>query len=85
MDRRHLAVFGLLGWYLMIPPHSASNQYDDRAPLSHWFVYSSHDTAHECEGAKFLNREGNKDSGNAMHHAFEQAQCIASDDPRLGK
>ncbi len=71
----------------MIPPRAASapNEFDDRAPLSRWFVYSSHDAAHECEGAKFLDREGHKDTADAMHHAFEQAQCIASDDPRLAK
>ena len=43
------------------------------------------DSAHECEGAKFLNREAHKSVDGPMHHALEQAQCIESDDPRLAK
>jgi hypothetical protein len=87
MKLRHAAALALIGWYLMIPPRSESgpNAFDDRAPLSRWFIFNSHDAAHECEGAKFLNREGHKQPNDPMHHAFEQAQCIASDDPRLAK
>jgi hypothetical protein len=82
---RRTAALALLGWYLMLPPRvgTAPNGIDDHAPLSRWFAYSSHDAAHECEGAKFLNREGHKSLDDPMHRAFEQAQCIATDDPRL--
>src|ERR1019366_1194221 len=68
MKLRHATALGLIGWYLMIPPRGASepNAFDDHAPLSRWFVFSSHDAAHECEGAKFLNREGHKQHDDPM-------------------
>ena len=87
MNLPHVAALLLIGWYLMIPSRStgAPNEFDDHAALSRWFVFSSHDTAHECEEAKFLNRGGHKQPNDPMQRAFEQAQCIASDDPRLAK
>jgi hypothetical protein len=60
-----------------------SRRFDDHAPLASWFVFSAYDAAHECEGAKFLNREGHKQSGDPMKAAMDSAQCIATDDPRL--
>jgi len=54
-----------------------------RSTIASWFVFSAHDAAHECEGAKFLNREGHKQSGDPMKAALDSAQCIATDDPRL--
>jgi hypothetical protein len=40
-------------------------------------------SAHECEGAKFLDREGLKPRHDPLADDFKHAQCIASDDPRL--
>ncbi len=77
----------LLGWYLMIPPLARSAgpaKYDRDAPLGKWFVYGTYDSAHECEGSKWLNREGVKQKPqDPMKAAFDAAQCIATDDPRL--
>ena len=73
---------GALGWYLMIPPMPGGH-YDAQAAIAQWFVFSAHDSAHECEGAKFLNREGHKRSDDPMKIALDSAQCIATDDPRL--
>ena len=70
----------------MIPPQlhdGGKSAGDERAPLSEWFVFSAHDAAHECEGAKFLNRESHKQPGDAAVAQFASAQCIATDDPRL--
>jgi hypothetical protein len=86
MKPRHAATLALVGWYLMIPPRTGAGDrqtFDDRAPLSHWFVFSAHDAAHECEGAKFLNREAHKQSSDPMKAAMDSAQCIATYDPRL--
>jgi hypothetical protein len=85
MSVRRAAALVLVGWYLMIPPRTGHDQqaFDDHAPLASWFVFSAYDAAHECEGAKFLNREGHKQSGDPMKAAMDSAQCIASDDPRL--
>jgi hypothetical protein len=74
----------IAGWYLMIPPAMGGGGYDSKAPLSQWFVYGAYDTAHECEGAKFLGREQLKQKPHdKLGAAFESAQCIATDDPRL--
>jgi hypothetical protein len=74
----------LTGWYLMIPPAMGGGGYDAKAALSQWFVYGAYDAAHECEGAKFLNREGAmRDPQSKLKGAFDSAQCIATDDPRL--
>ena len=87
MNSRRIAALAIaiLGWYLMIPPRTAHDHvtFDDHAPLASWFVFSAHDAAHECEGAKFLNREAHKQSGDPMKAALDSAQCIATDDPRL--
>jgi hypothetical protein len=85
MNLRHAAALALIGWYLMIPPRTAHDQqaFDDQAPIARWFVFSAHDAAHECEGAKFLNREAHKQTADPMKPALDSAQCIATDDPRL--
>ncbi|HYL59095.1 MAG TPA: hypothetical protein VEU51_09500 [Candidatus Acidoferrales bacterium] len=86
MRLHHAAALALAGWYLMIPPplHDAGKSgVDVRARLSEWLVFSAHDAAHECEGAKFLNREAHKQPGDAASAKFDSAQCIATDDPRL--
>jgi len=85
MNLSHTATLALVGWYLMIPPRTGHDQqtFDDHAPLASWFVFSAYDAAHECEGAKFLNHEGHKQSGDPMKAAMDSAQCIATDDPRL--
>jgi hypothetical protein len=71
----------------MIPPSGgvsgSGTAYDAQAPLSRWFVFSAQDSAHECEGARFLNREGHKRADDRMKAVFDAAQCIATDDPRL--
>ena len=86
MRLRHAAALALVGWYLMIPPKSgkdASGPYDPKAELNKWFVFGAYDFAHECEGAKFLDREAHKSKSDPMNPALESAQCIATDDPRL--
>ena len=85
MKLRHATALVLTGWYLMIPPQLGGDRrsYDPHASLARWFAYRSFDSAHECEGGKFLEREGHKQDGDPLKSAFESAQCIATDDPRL--
>ena len=60
MNLRHAAALALVGWYLMVPPFSKTDQYgnthaDPSAPLSEWEFYNelrttvSHDRAHALE------------------------------------
>jgi hypothetical protein len=89
VSRRHTAALALVGWYLMVPPRVIRPQapgqqtFDYGAPLSRWVVSSAYDTAHECEGARFLNRQGHRQNTDPLKAEFDAAQCIATDDPRL--
>jgi hypothetical protein len=42
------------GWYLMTPPKDRFG-FNTEAPMKQWFIYSSHDTAKECEDAQNSN------------------------------
>lgn len=94
MNVRHAVALSLVGWYLMVPP--PLDPYHNRldAPISQWHVHSAWKTADECRAAQLGIWE------DARHRTFDPkdkafdasvkeginaAQCIATDDPRLGK
>jgi hypothetical protein len=98
---RHVAALAgalLCGWYLMLPPIIRDGQggftvlFD--APLSKWIVNTSFEQAADCDQLQrgFVMDSGKKTRRFASH-TFEwaetarltQAQCIATDDPRLAK
>jgi hypothetical protein len=101
MRLRDAAALALVGWYLLLPPDLPSNpQFDwrSKAPLNHWSIYHSYDTATACEAGEqsesnyILAEEQSfaKSSDAALAKAAHQdlvemkaAVCIASDDPRL--
>jgi hypothetical protein len=72
MNFQHAAALALVGWYLMTPPAAPSGGYDNAAPLGKWFVYGGYDSAQECEGAKFLDREGLKQPYDLLADDFKQ-------------
>jgi hypothetical protein len=92
------AAVALLGWYLMVPPMQGGYS-PKRAPLSHWGLFESFDTARECRNFQDDALKSTKDSlppdepkgqlsNNAiakdlMRYAGMFGKCIASDDPRL--
>jgi hypothetical protein len=94
MKAPHGAALALVGWYLMVPPpvvHS-SVPVDSDAPLSKWGIFSTHDSAAECEQGlvafyKLAKAEliANPDDerGRLQFYQLESSQCVASDDPRL--
>jgi hypothetical protein len=95
MKLRHTAAFALVGWYLMMPPIKGGDV-NEGAPISHWGIISSYDTATECQN--FLDAESKKTKANlpaegqpptnrTQRYALETelSACIASDDPRLAK
>jgi hypothetical protein len=93
MNVRHAAALALVGWYLMVPPmHDAKWYGVERAakfPVSRWEPLPSYDSALECESGKlWFQQKAKKDehkseSDHAFYGYMLQAQCIASDDPRL--
>jgi len=88
MKLRHAAVLALIGWYLMVPPlrsTGSSECYDAKVPISQWQRIKAFDTAEQCKVASkksaFAHKQHGLDCGLAS--AWLDAQCIATDDPRL--
>ncbi len=97
MNFYHAAALALVGWYLMVPPMKSLKNIGPNdppessyttAPLAHWEIADTFDSAEECKSGlrAFL-----RDAGLALRQrdpvwTFEQrwfARCIATDDPRL--
>jgi len=96
MKLRHAATLTLigLGWYLMVPPdvHKGSASVKTLEPMGQWLNLHSFDTAAACENGLADATKGIKDdlSKNPTSVAalrkfrwISDAECIASDDPRL--
>src|SRR5262249_24600360 len=94
MNLRHAAALALVGWYLMVPtPYgSADLHYEPNLPLSKWTAFESFETADACGKARYdMQRKTEKDRPDQLtvkgRMAFlaGEAQCIATDDPRLAE
>jgi hypothetical protein len=93
MKLRHAAALALVGWYLLVPPWVAPNQFDATAPLAQWPQVKSFDSAAACEQHRlgaFRHFSANKeklDEAAAEYNArlYRAALCVETDDPRLGK
>jgi hypothetical protein len=87
MKLRHGPAIALVGWYLMAPPPfskaASPADLDASAPLSHWRLVESYDTARECNAEK----DHMMDAGETpwLREVGQSGLCIASDDPRLAK
>jgi hypothetical protein len=93
MKLYHTAALALVGWYLMVPPRYGLEDLrqkvptHEHAPLPQWTIVRVFDSARECE--KALVETWNSDRAIDEHFGIpsppheEQAQCIATDDPRL--
>jgi hypothetical protein len=77
-DRRHLIVFSLLGWYLMLPPAAQQPNGlpwpDGRAPISQWTVAESFDQANACEANLKKNRKGFQQTYKKISHQFADSE-----------
>ena len=94
MKPRHALPLLALGWYLMLPPQplDPSSALSTIPSLNHWQTIRSFDTATACENAltitlQNLKKQMDADPTNAAaagkYGVAADAQCIASDDPRL--
>jgi len=92
MNPRHAAALALVGWYLMVPPieltRSGERAFNFYAPLSQWYRWDFYQTARECwdvDHDLFVRSESvlRIDPMDDAANAYLEAQCIASDDPRL--
>jgi len=78
----------LVVWYLLVPPDLG-----ELKPMSAWQRFASYNTAKECDSARSqLAINAVKDENKTRcwqsescfpDYARENAQCIATDDPRL--
>ncbi len=98
MKLYHVAALSLVGWYLMVPPWSGPDKFDEKAPLSKWDQDSAYDTAATCEQDRLTNvytagacvaLMSATDSARATvrfnHDRFLAGRCVSSDDPCLAK
>ena len=88
MKLRHAAALALVVWYLIVPPlviHS-SVPVDLDAPLSKWGIFSSHNSAADCEQTlvafyKLAKTElvanPADESYRVRFYQLESSQCIA--------
>ena len=98
MKPRHAAALALVGWYLMMPPHENVSSdgahlaylIDPNTPLRKWLrVPGSQEFEYktDCERAisNGCHREVNADGSSYLDGLLcnTDADCIASDDPRL--
>jgi hypothetical protein len=78
MKRSHVVAIALIGWYLMLPPPSPSNQRMVFAPLSLWKTIDEFDSKAQCEDIRrqlIARMPGTE---------IDTARCVSGDDPDLG-
>jgi len=87
MTLRHAAALALAGWYLMVPPPlSYVGKDGPLKPVRSWTAVSVLATEEECEAARSRLSQLDPKLGSYRGLPPEEiydAQCIASDDPRL--
>lgn len=94
MRLRHALPLLAVGWYLMLPPQplDPSSALSTIPSLNHWQTVRSFDTATACENALSITVDALKKKMDAdptdaaaagKYGIAADAQCIASDDPRL--
>jgi hypothetical protein len=86
MKPRHTAALALVGWYLMMPPTGRDYRMGNvEAPLRQWVKRPTiYRDEKECEHVLDRHRRlTNSKNKQIAVKFYKQAQCIASDDPRL--
>jgi hypothetical protein len=93
MKPRHAAALALVGWYIIGPPvrQPKTEPYlDEHAPYSEWKILRTASDQAQCEYGRVVLIQNLQDEltkfGNQIGPWAEQwfqAECIASDDPRL--
>ena len=86
MNLRHAFELALVDWYLMMPPTGGNYPMGNvDAPLSQWMkrptIYRDKE---ECEHVLDRHRRlTNSKNKQIAVKFYKQAQCVATDDPRL--
>jgi hypothetical protein len=87
MNLRHAATLVLMGWYLMLPPPLSHSPNDAQiAPLSQWTRTGAFQSEESCDLKRTAFSKLDPALGAYRGLPPEQvyeAECVASDDPRL--
>jgi hypothetical protein len=86
MQAWHVAALALLGWYLIVPPMTGLGGGPDlQAPFNKWHIRASFDSARACNHVYLeeLDRIWKSKADAKQRIQIQNAQCIATDDPRL--
>jgi len=87
----HVAALSLLGWYLMMPPHTSDGRADYHAPLKDWSVLTGFDSAQSCKDdlrkqQAMLSKLPNSPLRDHLQNDFFRAKCVMLDyDPFFKK
>jgi len=88
MKPYHAAAVALAGWYLLLPPWVAQNEFDTHAPLSKWEVSGRFDTAEHCQLVQkaavdwYIDHPRGKEA--SWHkRLFGAGRCVSDDDPKV--
>ena len=96
---RHAAALALVGWYLMVPPAIPNTgEVNKSAPLAQWTIRRTFPRNAGCENAKSrlrtqaLAAQADKDAAarRGLRNSDSRcivcnAECVSTDDARLGK
>ena len=87
MTLQHAAALALAGWYLMIPPPLSHSRQDGRIePLSRWTTTGTFESKKACDAERGHLSKLDPGAGSYRGLPPEEvydAQCVATDDPRL--
>ena len=87
MNLCQAAALALVGWYLMVPPPLSNAPRDGRiAALSRWTIARAFDAEKDCRAESIKRSRSDPTLGKYRGLPPEEiydAQCIATDDPRL--
>jgi hypothetical protein len=92
MNLQHAAALAILSWYLVGPPITGVHilpttpfphvdTVNTEVPFTKWTILKSFDTAQDCEAGPSAMVKQHYTQHNAL--VYEDAVCIATDDPRL--
>jgi len=87
MTIRSTAALALVSWYLIVPPSLSKAPKDKTmAALSRWTIVREFDVEKDCDSERVKSSKGDSTPGEYRGMPPEEiydAQCIATDDPRL--
>ncbi|HEY6298128.1 MAG TPA: hypothetical protein VIW95_00670 [Candidatus Binatus sp.] len=85
--RSSTAALALVSWYLIVPPSLLKAPKDKMmASLSHWTIVREFDVEKDCDSERAKSSKGDSNLGQYRGMPPEEiydAQCVATDDPRL--